>query len=128
GRVPVHAHHGAERLEPERVAQAREQPGWAVLDEHVLADGGAERGHPLREPAGHASAVERKVGRAGALHRNDCGTGNAKLETEIRGQGPGARETGNWKRETKRNAWRTGMWFARHPADPATVFDGTAAD
>ena len=59
----------AERLEPERVAEARKELGGAVVVEDAFDDGGAERGHALGEPRGHASAVQREIGMAGALHR-----------------------------------------------------------
>ena len=68
GRMPVHAHHRAERLEPERIAQAREQLGAAVVVEHALDDGRAQRRHAGRQPLRHAAAVQRKIGDARALH------------------------------------------------------------
>ena len=68
GRMPVHAHHRAEGLEPERIAQPREQRGAAVVMEHALGDRRAERHHPRRQPRRHASAVQRKIGDARSLH------------------------------------------------------------
>ena len=64
GGMPVHAHHGAERLKPERIAQPGEERGSAVVKDHALGNRGAKRRHARREPVGHASAMQRKVGRA----------------------------------------------------------------
>src|SRR5262245_2096830 len=59
--MPVHPHHRPERLEPERIAQAREEGRPAIVVQHAFGDGGAERHHPRRQPGGHAAAVEREV-------------------------------------------------------------------
>ena len=66
GGVPVHAHHGAERLKPERMRQPLQEFVAAVMMHDRLRDDGAERGHARRQPRRHASAMERKVGAAGA--------------------------------------------------------------
>ena len=58
GRMPVHAHHGAERLEPEGMRQAAEKFVAAVVVNDGLADDGAERGHARGQPRGHAPAVQ----------------------------------------------------------------------
>jgi len=68
GGMPVHAHHAAERLEPERVAQAGQQFGRSVMVEDAFDDGGTELGHPIGQPRGHTAAVERKIGVSGAFH------------------------------------------------------------
>ena len=65
-RVPVHAHHRAERLKPERVRQPLQEFVAAVMLHDRLCDDGAKRGHARRQPRRHASAVEREVGAAGA--------------------------------------------------------------
>ncbi len=70
GRVPVHAHHAAEGLEPERIAEPGEQAVAAVVEEHGFGDGGAERFHPAGQPGRDAPAVQREIGDAGALHRD----------------------------------------------------------
>ena len=62
GGVPVHAHHRSERLEPERIAQPRQQRRPAVVQHHALADRGAERGH-ARAPATTARARRAAGGR-----------------------------------------------------------------
>jgi hypothetical protein len=67
GGMPVHAHHGAERLEPERMRQAAEQLVAAVFEDDRLRDHGAEPRHPLAEPARNAAAMERQVGSPGAV-------------------------------------------------------------
>jgi hypothetical protein len=48
GRMPVHPHHRAKRLEPERVRQPLKEFIAAVVMHNRLADDGAERGHALR--------------------------------------------------------------------------------
>jgi hypothetical protein len=45
GGVPVHAHHGPERLEPERVRKPAQELAGAVVVHDRLADHGAELGH-----------------------------------------------------------------------------------
>src|SRR6202035_3784146 len=50
GRVPVHAHHAAERLEPERMRQPPQQLVAPVVMHDRLADDGAEPAHALAEP------------------------------------------------------------------------------
>ncbi len=61
GGMPVHAHHGAEGLEPERMRQPAQEFLAAVVMHDRLADHGSERGHPAREPGRHAAAMERQV-------------------------------------------------------------------
>jgi len=62
GRMPVHAHHGAERLEPERMRQAAQQLVAAVMVDDRLAHDPAEAGHAIGEPARDLSAMQRKIG------------------------------------------------------------------
>src|SRR5512146_3237391 len=50
GRVPVHAHHGAERLEPEGITEAREKFRRAVVVEDGFDNRGAEGSHSLSQP------------------------------------------------------------------------------
>src|SRR5580704_2569156 len=71
-RVPIHAHHRTESLEPEGITQTREQLGRAVMEKNALGDRGAEACHAVGQPAGDASTVERKIGVAGASHLNLC--------------------------------------------------------
>jgi hypothetical protein len=76
GRVPVHAHHGAERLKPERMRQPLQEFVAAVMVHDGLRDDGAERGHARRQPWRNASAMEREVGAAGTSCHSipvDCG-------------------------------------------------------
>ena len=61
-RVPVHPHHRAERLEPERMRQPAQQLVAPVVMDDRLADDRAEPRHALGEPGRHAAAVQRQVG------------------------------------------------------------------
>src|SRR3982074_520393 len=65
-RVPVHPHHRAERLEPERVRQAAAELVAAEMMDDRLGNDGAERRHALAKPCRYPAAVERKVSAAGA--------------------------------------------------------------
>jgi hypothetical protein len=65
----VHAHDTAQSLEPEGITQACQQFGRSVILEDAFRDSRAELSHAIGEPGGNASAMERKVGCAGALHR-----------------------------------------------------------
>ena len=58
GRMPVHAHDGAERLEPERMRQPLQEFVAAVVMDDRLGDDGAERRHARRQPRRHTSAVQ----------------------------------------------------------------------
>ena len=62
GGMPVHAHHGAERLEPEGMGEAAQQLVAAVVMDDRLADHRAEPRHALAEPFRHAAAVQRQIG------------------------------------------------------------------
>src|ERR1700730_17548220 len=66
GRMPVHAHYGAERLEPERMRQPPQGFVAAILMHDRLRDDRAKRGHARRKPRRHASAMKRKVSVPGA--------------------------------------------------------------
>src|SRR3984885_3058442 len=68
GGVPVHAHHCTVCLKPEWIAQPGEKFRWPVVENDLLGDGSPKLGHPLRKPRRHMSAVERKIGCAGAFH------------------------------------------------------------
>jgi len=68
--VPVHAHHAAERLEPERMRQPPQHLVTAAVQHPRLDQHAAERGHAHAQPRGHAAAVEREIGAAGATHSN----------------------------------------------------------
>src|SRR3954470_4864100 len=70
GRVPVHAHHAAQRLEPERIAQPGEQFRRAVVVENTLGNRGAQHRHALGKPRRHTPAMQRQVGDSGALHNS----------------------------------------------------------
>ncbi len=67
GGVPVHPHHRAEGLEPERMCQAAQQLVAAIFEGDRLGDHGSEPRHPLAEPARNTAAVQRQVGSAGSV-------------------------------------------------------------
>ena len=54
-RVPIHSHHRAQCLKPERIAETREKRRRTVVVDDRLGDRCAEPGHafgqPLRNPA-----------------------------------------------------------------------------
>ena len=88
-RMPIHAHHGTERLEPEGMGEAPQQLVAAIMMDDGLADQRAQAGHPIRKPLRDASAVQRKVGRSGFIgHQLNCPGGSprqprTKLEVPI---------------------------------------------
>src|SRR5439155_6976288 len=65
GGVPVHPHHGAERLEPERVRQPLEKRVASIVMHDRLRHDRAKRSHAGREPGRNPAGVQRKVGAAG---------------------------------------------------------------
>ena len=68
GGMPVHPHHRAERLKPERMRQPAQQLVAAILEDDRLGDHRAEPRHALAQPLRHAAAVKRQVGAAGTAH------------------------------------------------------------
>src|ERR1700733_11283498 len=58
GRMPIHAHDGAEGLEPERMRQPLQEFVAAVVVDDRLSDDGAERRHPGRQPRRDPSAMQ----------------------------------------------------------------------
>src|ERR1700741_3596809 len=71
GGMPVHAHDRAERLEPERVGKTAQQLIAAVMMDNRFADHRSEAGHPVGEPFGNLSSVQRQVGGSSPLgHRS----------------------------------------------------------
>jgi len=64
--VPVHAHHRAKGLEPERMRQPPQQFVAPVVVDDGLADHRAQPGHALAEPRRHTAAMQGKIGAAGA--------------------------------------------------------------
>ena len=59
GRMPVHSHHSAERLKPERVREAPQELIASVVVDDRLADHRPETGHSLGEPHWHLPAMQR---------------------------------------------------------------------
>src|SRR3954452_15397276 len=64
--VPVHPHHGPERLKPEGVGQPAQQLVPPVMQDNGLAQDRGEAGHPVREPLRHSPAMQGKVGASGS--------------------------------------------------------------
>src|SRR3954469_20790786 len=64
GRMPVHAHDGAERLKPERMRQPLQEFVAAVMMDDSLADNCAKQGHAFSQPRRNTPAVKRKIGAA----------------------------------------------------------------
>jgi hypothetical protein len=68
--MPVHAHNGTERLEPERVSETAQQFVTAVMMDNRFADHRPEASHAVGEPLGNLSTVQREVGGSSPLgHR-----------------------------------------------------------
>jgi hypothetical protein len=84
GGVPVHAHHRAERLEPERVRKAAQQLVATIVMDDRLADHHAEAGHSLRKPERHAPAMQRQIGASSSIgHSSSCGSFNLRSGVRV---------------------------------------------
>jgi hypothetical protein len=59
--MPIHAHHGAKRLEPKRMREATQQFVATVVMHDRFTDNCAKAGHPIGEPSGYLSAMQRQV-------------------------------------------------------------------
>lgn len=66
GRVPVHSHHCAERLEPERMRQPLEERIAAVMMHDRLGDDRSQRRHATCQPRRNPAGVKREIGAAGS--------------------------------------------------------------
>ena len=64
GGMPVHAHDGAERLEPEGMRQPAQEFVAAIVMDDRLGDDRAEPRHALAEPCRHPAAMKRQIGAA----------------------------------------------------------------
>src|SRR5437899_8811723 len=64
GGMPVHSHHRAKRLKPERMRQPLQEFVAAVMMDDRLADNGAKQRHAFGQPRRNTPAVKRKVGAA----------------------------------------------------------------
>src|SRR6266436_2657923 len=71
GGMPVHSHHRAERLKPERMRQPLQEFVAAVMMDDSLADNGAKQGHAFSQPRRNTAAVKRKIG-AACSSCHDC--------------------------------------------------------
>ncbi len=88
GGVPVHAHDGAERLEPEGVREAAQELFASVVMHDRFAQDAPEAGHALPEPVRHAAAVQGQVGASRALTHaaEHSAAGAARTRGEARGR------------------------------------------
>src|SRR5882757_5255233 len=64
--MPVHAHDGAEGLEPERMRQAAQKIVAAVMMDDRLRDHRAKTRHASPEPRRNPAIVQGQIGAAGA--------------------------------------------------------------
>lgn len=67
GRMPVHAHHRTEGLEPEGMRQPAQQLVAAIMVDDRLAQHRAEPRHAVAQPLRDPSAMQRQVGAAASL-------------------------------------------------------------
>ena len=65
-RMPIHAHHGAEGLKPERMSEPPQKFVAPVMVHDGFAQHGAKPGHPPGQPGRNTTAVQRKIGAPGA--------------------------------------------------------------
>src|SRR5690606_13532337 len=66
GRMPIHAHDGAEGLKPERMCEATQHLVATVMKRDRLDDYASETCHASTEPLRNTSAVEREIGTSGS--------------------------------------------------------------
>jgi len=104
GGVPVHAHHGAERLEPERMGEPAQQLVAPVMMDDRFAHHRAQPGHALGQPRRHPPIVQRQIGATGSLsHSFSRIPGHARQVASNRGQ----------------NGWRDALSMATAAPYPA---------
>src|SRR5581483_6183728 len=65
-RVPVHAHHRAEGLEPEGMGETAQEFVAAIMMHDRFGDDRPEPRHALAEPSGHTAVVQRQIGASAA--------------------------------------------------------------
>src|SRR5580698_2285982 len=65
--MPIHPHHRAERLKPERMGQPLKEGIAPVMMNDGFRDNPAERRHTLSEPRRHPTAMQRKISTASSL-------------------------------------------------------------
>jgi hypothetical protein len=66
--VPIHSHHGAKGLEPERVREAAEEFIAPVVMNDGLRNNRAKLRHSLSQPFRHLTVVQRQVSASRAAH------------------------------------------------------------
>ena len=64
--VPVHSHHGAEGLKPERIGKPAQQFVAAIVMDDGLCHDRAEPSHPFRQPFRDLPAMQRQIGASGS--------------------------------------------------------------
>ena len=91
--MPVHAHHAAVGLEPEGIAQSRQQGRTSVVVDDRFGDRAAERNHAGREQGGHAARSARRTSLPGT--QVYCVTGRQRASARApRGPAVAVREPG----------------------------------
>ena len=73
--MPVHAHDGAEGLEPEGMGETAQQLVAAISVDDRLGHDRAEPRHPVGEPLRHGAAVQRQIGAPGSAAHGDIPLG-----------------------------------------------------
>jgi hypothetical protein len=66
--MPVHAHHRAERLKPERVGETPQQFVTTVVMNDRFTDNRPEAAHTIGKPPRDLSTVQRQVGGSSSLN------------------------------------------------------------
>jgi hypothetical protein len=70
-RMPIHAHHSAKRLEPERMSQTPQQLVAAIMVDDRFAAHSAKARHPVGEPPWNLPAMQRQICASSSLsHRS----------------------------------------------------------
>ena len=73
GRMPVHAHDGAERLKPERMCEPAQHFLATIMVHDRFDDDTTESCHSRRQPRRNMPAMQRKIGTAGAMCHDRAG-------------------------------------------------------
>src|SRR4051812_18543906 len=68
-RMPVHAHHGSERLEPERMGKPAQKLIASEMMHDRLGDDSTEARHADPQPLRDTTAVQREIGTSGPLRQ-----------------------------------------------------------
>src|SRR3954451_18912660 len=111
--MPVHPHHGAERLEPEWMSETPQQLVASVMMDDRLAHDRTEAGHAIRQPFRHLPAVQRQIGAARPLsHQQPSLTTAVRTARDLLAQPLAIRHAGRWE-----NRWRRANNYLREVVD-----------